>query len=85
MNYSNNPNHVRVDFFKESGKWFDTVEIPWLEEYYEDGDIHDALIRSIHAKIGFSYSGMDAVCLEPYHKYSHPIMLRNWTEKARRL
>jgi hypothetical protein len=80
MNYSNSSNMVRVDFFKESGKWYTTEAMEWLS--YEK-EIHQAFIDSLRAAFikgdGHArYSGMTAVCLQPYSKNEHPLMLHNW-------
>ena len=78
-NYSNKPQMCRCDFFKESGKWYGTVEFEWL--YYDKSmSIHDAFYRSLHACCNGHYTGMTAVCLEPYHELAHPVMLHNWNE-----
>jgi hypothetical protein len=74
---------VRVDFFKESGKWHDTVDMEWL--YWEkEVLIHDAFLLSLRKKLlkedGTYYEeGTTAVCLEPYHESAHPLMIKDWT------
>lgn len=73
MNYSDDDNMVRVDFFKDSGKWYTTEAVKWLE--YK-GLIHDAFRKSLDAHLGGRLKGMTAVCLEPYHEHSHPITLK---------
>lgn len=82
-NYSNNPESVRVDFFRPSGKWCDTEAVifvgPWAAT--TDNLIHDAFRRSLQAHFKDNptrMQGMIAVCLEPYHEHSHPIMLKEW-------
>lgn len=77
MNYSNNPKMVRVDFFKESGKWYTTEEMEWL--YYNgENQIHDAFLWSLIQAFNGRYAGMTAVCLHPYHANAHPLMLHKW-------
>lgn len=68
---------VRVDFFKDSGKWYTTEEMLWR---HWDGtmQVHDAFIRSLQASFNGMYDGMTAVCLEPYHEHAYPVMLKNW-------
>ncbi|MDH5572774.1 MAG: hypothetical protein OEY89_13490 [Gammaproteobacteria bacterium] len=86
MGYSINPAQVRVDFFTESGKWHDTIEMEWLEYDDSEGDkvesIHDIFIRSIFAYFeeegGVRLRGTTAICLEPYHEHSYPLMVHNW-------
>jgi hypothetical protein len=77
MNYSNNPAMVRVDFFKESGKWYATEQMEWLH-YKGEMLIHDAFIRSLQAQFNGKYHDMTAICLEPYHEFAHPVMLYTW-------
>lgn len=85
MGFTTNDGMVRVDRFKESGKWYDTIEID-MSEHYNDLSIFNALEESINehtAKhwgrdnfvIGWTNQGGSFVCLEPYHKHSHPVML----------
>lgn len=83
MNYSNDPSMVRVDFFKESGKWYTTEEIKWdrFMSADEDGNIeliHDTFRRCVREQIGDRYQseGCSAVCLEPYHEFAHPLMIK---------
>jgi len=72
-NYSDDEKVCRVDFFKPSGKWYTTEAIVF------DGDWHEELFskfrRVLTQQLGNTYSGMTAVCLEPYSRYSHPIMV----------
>ncbi len=71
-NYSTDPAQCRVDFFKESGKWYDTCQFTWLH-WGRDKLIHDVFRESLAAAFPNSYRGMRAICLEPYHEYAHPI------------
>ncbi len=84
MHYSNDPCMVRVDFFKPNGKWMYTEAIQFIG--YDDY-IFDAFARSLreHFKNNpLCYSDLDAICLEPYHKYAHPIQLKagSWLKKG---
>lgn len=87
MGYSTDPEMVRVDFFKESGKWYTDEAVRWTGGYYhqKDFNIQQAFAKSLrdHFKDNPKrLSDMDAICLEPYHEYSHPICLRRgeWIE-----
>jgi hypothetical protein len=84
MGYSNKSDHVRVDFFKPSGRWYTTEEVVWTGGY-DDCLIQDAFVKSLRNHFakdvitvgGVTHqrlSGMTAVCLEPYHVNAHPIM-----------
>jgi ATP-dependent Lon protease len=81
MGYTTNESMVRVDRFKESGKWYDTLEVEMVDEYYDHWNIFEAVEKSIDAKYGVGYvmawtnQGGSFVCLEPCHKHSHPVML----------
>jgi len=80
MNYSNNPRMVRVDFFKESGKWYTTEQMEWL---YHDGMlIHDAFLHCLRQNFNGHYSDMTAVCLQPYHEHEHPLMIHKWDKQT---
>ena len=75
--YSDDPAMVRVDFFKESGKWYTTEAVKWTGGY-KDCLIHDAFAQSLrdHFAEKRRLSDMRAICLEPYHEHSHPISLK---------
>jgi len=80
VGYSSDDSDVRVDFFKESGKWYATESIKM--ENWDEPSFHDAFKHALNEALympkadRLRYSDMTAVCLEPYHKHSHPIMLR---------
>ena len=70
-NYSENPESVRVDFFKPSGKWCKTEAINWVGW---SGDIHDEFKESLKAS-GNVTGNLIAICLHPHNKNEHPLML----------
>lgn len=74
MGYCIEPDQVRVDFFKQNGKWYTTESIKFLHYH---GDIYDCFKESlrIHFKGEDRLKGMWAVCLHPYHEHSHPIAI----------
>ena len=80
MGYSEDTDMVRVDFFKNSGKFYVTEAVRWTGKYNE-GEIREEFAKSLrdHFKKGNHerLSTMDAICLEPYHEHSHPICIRN--------
>lgn len=81
MGYSENSAMVRVDFFKESGKWYTTEAVEWVGSYEED--IMRGFAQSLVNHLKGRLSDMDAVCLHPYHKYEYPIQIKqgeweNW-------
>ena len=74
-NYSEDKNTCRVDFFKPSGKWYTTLAIKFRgKDWKGEGGItpHEALKNALSdANVGLEE--MTAICLEPYHEYSHPL------------
>jgi len=66
------PEVVRVDIFKESGKWYTTVELKF--DTFQDELIHDVFKRCMKEQHNYG-ENMKAVCLHPYHMYSHPLMI----------
>lgn len=78
VNYSENPGHVRVDFFKPtSGKWYMTEMLDMSDFYNEGITPHDAVRRAL----GKTRHGEDAekrwiiVVNEPYHRSAYPVLL----------
>jgi hypothetical protein len=77
MGYSDDDTMVRVDFFKKSGKWYTTEAIKWTGEWAGNKQpIHDAFVQSLRDSLGNRLNEMDAICLEPYHEFSHPIQIK---------
>lgn len=89
MGYSDNPDHVRADFFMPSGKWKYTEVLDFAGLYYgtcgEPGTcqraphdkgmfLHDACAAAWR-KLG-RHRGLVMVVLKPMHEYKHPIALR---------
>ncbi len=83
MGYSSDDDMVRVDFFRSTGKWYTTEGVKWTGEYSLGKNkqlIHAAFAQSLrdHFKDRPDrLSSMNAICLEPYHEASHPIMIKN--------
>ena len=78
MGYSEDPSMIRVDFFKPTGKWYCAEAVKWIGAWYENVEsIHDGFKYSLREHLGNRLSGMDAVCLHPYHEHAHPICIRN--------
>lgn len=81
--YSDNSASVRVDFFKtdDNGrprKYAMTEAVIWTGGY-RDCLLQEAFIASLieHLKMpdgGLRGGGLVAVCLEPYHEHSYPIV-----------
>lgn len=80
MGYSDDKSMVRVDIWKQSGKWYETIALKWDRYSFEQNDgsrelIHDIFRRCMQEQYPNYYIGMKATCLEPYHEHSHPIMI----------
>ena len=82
MGYNSDDSMVRVDFFKESGRWYSSEDMKW-DRYSvidERGDIeliNDTFKRCLDKTFGKdAYEGMIAICLEPYHEHAFPLMIR---------
>jgi hypothetical protein len=73
-NFSINEHDVRVDFFREQGKWYATEQLSMVD-VYNYPSIHDAVRHALDVKFGKRYDDMWAVVLDPYHRHSHPVML----------
>ena len=73
--YSDDPAMVRVNFFKQSGKWYTTEAVKWTGGYNTQL-IHDTFKKSLRNHLGNRLTEMDAICLKPYHKHSHPIQIK---------
>lgn len=69
-NFSTDESSVRVDLFKPSGKWVETIAIKGAN--YR-GCIHKSVKEATLKVTNGRYIGCTAVCLEPYHELSHPI------------
>lgn len=73
MNYSDKSYMCRVDFFTENGKWKYTDEID-LCSIWNDSILTDAFAKKM-IELG-RYKGLIAICLDPYHQHSFPLMYR---------
>jgi hypothetical protein len=81
--YNARPNNCRVDIFKESGKWYDTISVSFKDNEWKarnaDGafnPIHKSFSNALHEAIRDNFKGCYAVCLEPYHENAHPLMIK---------
>lgn len=74
--FSENPAHVRVDFYKaESGKWYMT-EVLDMEAHWDDLGPHEAVKNALkktrHAE---SFDRWIISVVEPYHRNGYPVLL----------
>lgn len=75
MGYAVSDSVVRADRFKPSGKWYDSIALE-MGSQFEISSIHDAINAALERQGVTLGKGWSLVVLEPYHKHSHPIMLR---------
>jgi len=73
MGYSDNPARVRVDFFKDNGKWYTTEAVEMMDW---SGETYTTFQRSLKAHLNGRLKGMWAVCLDPYSDKGFPLMVR---------
>jgi hypothetical protein len=81
--YSDDPYMVRVDFFKDSGKWYTTEAVPMTGEWRggPNSQLYDMFAKAIIEHLTDNGRGsvrlgdMIAVCLNPYHEHAHPLMI----------
>ena len=73
-NFSTEPSSVRVDLFREGGKWVDTIAVNYTKP--DSWDMWTALKEDIRAQHpNYAAGNYWAVCLTPYApKFEHPIM-----------
>lgn len=85
MGYSKNDSMVRVDFFKQTGKWYTTEELLWDRFHStingEFEDIRETFKRLLDEQFPFNYTEMFAVCLHPCHEHEHPIFVNRLEKK----
>jgi len=75
MGYSENPGMVRVDFFKPGGKWYMTEELNMYDFWDYGLWCGEAVEAALEAK-GRNLKYFTRVVLKPYHRNSHPVMLK---------
>ena len=75
--YSDTPGSVRVDIFKPSGKWYETIAVD-MNLHYNDPLVTDAVRAAVLHKLDdgerYRLGGMTYVVIDPYHKNSYPVM-----------
>ena len=79
MGYSGSEHDVRVDCFKNRGsKWYYSFAVS-MKDLWDTKNIHAALIEAIRRDDKNSIQEECLyICLEPYHKNSHPITIMGW-------
>ena len=74
--YSVNSGHCLVSLFKPSGKWKYDIQIN-MAPFYDESSIQEALVKALNQAPHWCdlWKHYIAVCLEPYHKNSYPVMI----------
>lgn len=81
-NYSANDGSVQVSVFKPSGKWYTDIAVD-MTGVFNHPSIHDGLEQVMRFQGHSSYvDNYICVCLNPYHRHSHPIMLKRMVENT---
>jgi len=81
MGYSVKDSHVRVDVFKQSGSWNNTLVIDMHEEYNAANmkEAIEMLITNQYGKVNMLDNGKLPKgyysCLEPFHCNAHPVLI----------
>lgn len=76
MGYHEEDSRVRIDIFKPSGKWSQSLAID-MGTHYNSNDIHQSVLTLTELALGGPLSlNYYIVCLEPYHKFSHPVLIK---------
>lgn len=84
MGFTTDEHMVRVDIFKEKGKWYATIALKW-DRYTcgnpQDGSndyesLHTTFQRCMKEQYPDKFKDMWAICLDPYHELSHPQMIK---------
>lgn len=74
-NYTTRTDLCRVDFFKESGKWYATEQLAFGGLYNQL--TVDAVKIALKAQFPDNCIGMWAVVLDPYVQHSFPVMVKH--------
>lgn len=80
-NYSADESRCRVSRFKKTGKWYDDFSIDMNSHYNKEdlrGAVASAILQVVDIDPDYIY-----ICLEPYHRHSHPVMLKDRPYTAR--
>ena len=80
--YTDKAGSVRVDRFKESGKWYDSFALDMSAVWETGPTVYEAAREAVarDPRLGSTFidswlkQGGSIVILEPYHKNAHPIM-----------
>lgn len=75
MGYTSDDSKVRGDVFKESGKWYETIQLN-MKGLYDEALTQDAVRAAFNRDYEGMFKGMTLVVLEPYHKHAHPVSMK---------
>jgi len=80
-NYSDNPAHVRIDYFKgKHGKWSTSATLDMEQLYDQGASPKDAILRAMVRDPGFrnwlAFKEGTIVVLQPFHIRAEPVLIR---------
>ena len=92
MGFTTQTGRVRIDLFKESGKWYATGSVNMGPYYKHPGGPHEAVLSAARDEArklaptgewpisnppdAWLGQGGTIVCLEPFHEQSFPVQLK---------
>lgn len=82
MHFSENPDQVRAEFFRDGGKWYMTEALDMADCYNEltpADAVWKALINRARRRGQEISETFHIVVLDPYHQNPYPVM---WTIEA---
>ena len=75
MGYAVEDSKVRLDRFKQSGKWYDSYSLD-MQGFWDVGPTpHDAVQAAMDKQGIRGIEGGFVIVLEPYHKHSYPVVI----------
>lgn len=72
--YTTNSGMVRVDYFRQSGKWYMTEELD-MSGFYDHGIYPAQAVRAALEAKGRLFPHFHKVVLDPYVESSYPVMI----------
>jgi len=73
MGFTLDDSYIRVEMFKPSGKWYETIA-PQME--YAGGHIVDRFRKAVEKELDGRLRGYWAVCFDPYDLNPYPLMIK---------
>ena len=74
-----NPKTVRIDLYKESMKWSETLELNFDRYNAKIDNEYENIIDTFKRCVAQQYPNKKeyyVICLDPCHEHSHPLMIK---------